>query len=284
MPVKQSAIGWTDYSGNDLNFVAGCTPISAGCQNCYGRAIYERFGLDFGKVTIRPDKLERLARAKFPYPSPKRGAPHCPMAFVCDTGDLFHEAVPADFIADAFAVMSWRKDVIWQVLTKRPERFESVLYGQDGGWYLGGGDYFRNIWIGTTVENQKTANERLPHLLEMAANGWTTFVSVEPMLEPMALSPYLMCEQRAGELKEPRKGTIGGQPYRAARIRPGLDWVIAGGESGPHRRPFDAAWAVALYEQCREAGIPFFYKQGSSLRPGLDDELPGYGRVKEWPA
>jgi protein gp37 len=62
-----------------------------------------------------------------------------------------------------------------------------------------------------------------------------------------------------------------------------IDQVIVGAESGPNRRPFDVAGAQDLYEQCKAAGVPFFYKQGSALRPGQEDDLPGIGKVKEWP-
>jgi len=94
--MKQSAIGWTDFSGGDLNFVTGCTPVSEGCKNCYAKAIYERFGRDFD-VTIHPQNIMALRRHDWPKWSPKRGPGYKPMAFVCDTGDLFHENVSSPF-------------------------------------------------------------------------------------------------------------------------------------------------------------------------------------------
>lgn len=234
--IKPSAIGWTDYSGGDLNFVSGCTPVSEGCQNCYARAIYERFGRDFGKVTVHHGKLLRLSYQQFGR-SVKTSSPR-PMCFVCDTGDLFHEVVPSDFIRDALGIMGRRPDVIWQVLTKRPERLAEFL------------DCFaHNVWMGITAENQRRLDERLPHLAQWPG---TKFISVEPMLEPV---------------------TLGGQH---------VDFVICGAESGPNRRPFDVAWAEALYDECREAGIPFFAKQDSALRPGAPLLIHGK-EVREWP-
>jgi protein gp37 len=254
----QSKIGWTDYSGGDANFVTGCTPISEGCRNCYARAIYERFGKDFSQVDCHPDKLERLAkwtpRESGLHPWKGRFPIKRPMTFVCDTGDLFHEDVPFQFIAEALDVMAAREDVIWQVLTKRPAR---MLQAQRrGGWRRGGwrrAGWPENVWVGATVENQVTADERIPLLLEVPAA--VRFVSVEPMLEPVVLTPWIF----------------------------DIDWVICGAESGPERRGFDTQWAVHLYYQCGEANVPFFYKQGSAVRPGLNAVLPGFGVVQEWP-
>ncbi len=241
----RSAISYVHYSGNDLNFITGCTPVSEGCAHCYARAIYERFGRDFSVVQTHPDKLKRLLTARFDMGGVR------PRCFVCDTSDVFHPAVPADFIVQAFEVMAARKDVDWLVLTKRVDRMVDVLFGEEGNWYLGGGDYIPNVWMGVTAENRRWADERIPILL----GAWSgrTWVSVEPMLGPVNLPAW------------------------------NLSWVVCSAESGPHRRPFDPAWAKALYEQCKAAGIPFYSKQGSGLRPGVPLLIDGK-EVKEFPA
>ena len=250
--VKTSAIGWTDFSGGDLNFVTGCTPVSEGCANCYARRIYERFGRDFSQVTFHEDKLRRLWWKEFPQYSPKRGAPHKPMAFVVDTGDLFHERVWSDEMWWAFDVFARRQDVIWQVLTKRPERMLREVQGWCQSKHIE--TLPANVWLGVSAENQKRADERIPLLLETPASA--RFISVEPMLEAVRLRPEWLAD---------------------------VDWTICGAESGPNRRGFDRCWAFDLYQQCRYEGIPFFYKQGSHLRPGQDTSLPRYGVVQEWP-
>lgn len=278
--MKPSKIGFTDFSAGDLNFVTGCTPVSMGCRECYARRIYERAGRDFSNVVLHPTKLRRLERKRFPEYSPKRGAPHKPMCFVCDTGDLFHEKVPADFIIHAFEVMRYRADVKWLVFTKRMERANSVLFGEEGGFYLGGGDYYGNIRLIVSAENQEWADRRIRELLLywLGPNG----VSVEPMLAPVDLMTWFMpyhcpnCDAKLGQRICPLCGAEGYE-------RTSLDWVICGAESGANRRPFDVAWAEDLYEQCKAAGIPYFFKQGSALRPGQNDELPNYGRIKQWP-
>jgi len=109
-----------------------------------------------------------------------------------------------------------------------------------------------NVWLGVTAENQEMAEKRIPLLLATGAR--VKFVCVEPMLGPVDLVPWL------GE----------------------LDWVICGGESGPKRRKFDLQWPYDLWQECRSAGIPFFYKQGSAFRPGQYDMLWGE-KIKEWP-
>lgn len=254
--MKQSAISWTDYSGGDCNFVTGCTPVSAGCANCYARAIYRRFGKAFDQVQTHAEKLERLARARFPEWTPKRGPGHRPMAFVVDTGDLFHEAVPEDFVRNALDMMAMREDVIWQVLTKRPERMREII---GSGTQIHSGQWVPppNLWLGVTAENQATADERIPILLDTPAT--VRFVSCEPLLED------LDCIQMGMWLRQ------------------GIHWVIVGGESGPKRRLFDPEWAHNLLVVCRAMHTPFFFKQGSALKPGQDDVLPGVGLVKEWP-
>lgn len=254
--MKTSAIGWTDYSGGDLNFVTGCTLVSEGCANCYARRIYERFGRDFAKVTFHEDKITRLLHKRFPEYSPKRGAPHKPMCFVCDTGDLFHESLDRMQMLMAISLFWMRPEIIWLVLTKRPERMLAMARF----WceYCGDDMLPANVWCGVTAENPGRLGERYPFLDLTPAK--TKFLSIEPMLEPMAEAPYMAAALDA------------------------VDWVICGAESGPQRRPFEVQWAVDLYEQCRAAGISFFGKQDSDLYPGKPLVLGDYGVVREWPA
>jgi protein gp37 len=264
--MKPSSIGWCDFSGGNLNFVSGCTPVSEGCANCYAAAIYKRWGKDFSNVVSSDDKLDKLLSIRFPQYSPKRGAPHKPMAFVCDTGDLFHPSVRQLFVSHAFTEMQFRNDVIWIVLTKRPERIRKMLEYKC--------DYpAPNIWLGVTAENQARADERIPILL----NSWpgTKFVSIEPMLEPVDVSAYLTCPMCNGSgWHDDGNCECGGAPS--------LDWVICGAESGPNRRPFEVEWAKELYEQCKEAGVAFYGKQDSGLYPGKPLLIVGE-MIREWP-
>ncbi len=165
-----------------------------------------------------------------------------PLVFVCDMSELFHKKVPGDFILQAINMLGDRPDVTWQILTKRIER---------AAWILSGVKLPVNIWIGVTCENQITIDERLPYLEQVDAA--IRFISVEPMLGPVDL-PQLV----------------------------NVDWVICRAESGPHRRAFSQDWASSIWTQCKQRGIPFFYKQGSARLPGMDDQLQGQW-IKEFP-
>lgn len=266
--MRRSGIGWCDYSGADLNFVIGCQKISEGCANCYGFRWAKRAGRDFAQVITYWDKLNRLWKARWspgdqPY---RRGPGSNPIMFPVDLGDLFHPDVPEEMIMVALDIFAARDDADWIVLTKRPERMLDVT-----NYWL---DYQEleilpsNIWCLVTAENQYWANERVRWLLRIRAA--MRGVSIEPMLEPMAVDRWfnLQSDDKTGQWIE--------------RMGPGLDWVIVGAESGPGRRPFDPAWALDVYRQCQRAGVPFFGKQASGLRPGVPLLLGGR-EVKEWP-
>ena len=117
-----------------------------------------------------------------------------------------------------------------------------------------------NIWFGVDRRRTGHAAERIADLLDIPAA--VRFLSCEPLLGPLDLSEWLLPDRRTR--------TVSTRQTAA-------DWVIAGGESGPQRRPFDPAWACSLRDQCKAADIPFFYKQGSAFRPGQDDLLDGLG-------
>lgn len=286
MSVPRSTIAYTDYSSGDANLVTGCTPVSTGCQNCYARAIYQRFGRDFLHVQTHADKLERLAkwlpRRFVSKREDGQRATHSwrPMCFVCDTGDLFHEAVPFGFIDAAITVMNARTHIDWLILTKRPQRMLQ-WWQQTNGGYLGG-----NLWFGVTAEDQEMADERIPLLLRLPAS--ILWVSVEPMLERMELERYmtLVGPSTAGPWRDclgRRRGGggIGGQTI-STRPSGNIAWIVCGAESGPNRRPFDSGWAADLYEQCQAARVKFFGKQGSALVPGAPLLIHGQV-IHEWP-
>jgi len=219
-------------------------------------------------------------------------------------GDLFHDHVADAKIDDMFGVMAATPHHRYYLLTKRAARMAAwfaaqredrpgfrVMHYPSGAcgaqWPL------RNVWLGVSVENQATADERIPHLLRCpAAVRW---VSAEPLLGPMDLrhvghTPCADCRDALARMAHGKAG---------AR----LDWVVAGGESGPKARPFDLAWARSVRDQCRSAGVPYFLKQlgsawarangrpgyampgaGPADRAGADpSEFPEDLRVRQWP-
>ncbi len=238
--MQKSKIEWLQ-GGKVWNPVTGCDPVSPGCDNCYARRMAQRLRGRCGypedepfKVTLHPERLAEPLKIKKPS-----------YVFVCSMGDLFHEDVPEDYIWRVIET-AWKADHhIFLILTKRPARMLDVL--TRSCWW--NNDTPRNIWLGVSVEDQKTADERIPLLLQIPAAK--RFVSIEPMLGPVDLEPFLVFYDQNGE------------PYASKCKKDGspvIDWVILGGETGPKARPMHSDWARSIREQCMEAGIPFFFK------------------------
>jgi len=248
-----SKIEWTDSTWNPAT---GCTPVSEGCKNCYAARMVERFpkvhGYNerligfgneiesefsprpFSSVSFHPFRLDQPIRWK----KPRR-------VFVCSMGDLFHEDVKEEWINDVFRVMDATPRHTYMILTKQPERMKKFIVGAIDRC---GRMTPENIWLGITAENQATADERIPILLQTPAAK--RFVSVEPMLSRVALFPWL-CHPWFVD------SNIGMEPRR------GIDWVICGTESGPQRRPCNIDWIRFLRDQCMKEKVPFFLKQMS---------------------
>lgn len=250
----RTGIEWTDATWNP---VTGCTKVSEGCDHCYAETIAHRFTgtkaypNGFG-VTLRPERLDQPLRWKRPR-----------KVFVNSMSDLFHKDVPDDYIARVFAVMALAPQHTFQVLTKRPgrmrsllssEHFESDVFLATEGRFEG---YFPwplpNVWLGTSVENQKWADVRIPLLLDTPAA--VRFLSCEPLLGPL---PLCRCDGAAYQVQR--------HPFLVADDCPlhgknRIDWVICGGESGPGARPMHPDWARHLRDDCLTAGIPFHFKQ-----------------------
>lgn len=274
-----TTIEWTDETWNPTT---GCTRASAGCDHCYavpmtrrlagyGNAKYAGLvnpgkGHFNGTVRTHPDALDAPLRWR----RPRR-------VFVNSMSDLFHKDVPFEFVAAVFGVMAECPRHTFQVLTKRPERaaeFFRWVERETGSW-AGGLDAaaefcahrlwksgagvtpdlnrqpwpLPNVWLGTSVEDQDAADERVPHLLRCPAA--VRFLSCEPLLGPVDLDNWLWEEA--------------GPAWAGRNLSPGIDWVIVGGESGPGARPMDPAWAVSLRDQCAAADVPLHFKQWGKL-------------------
>lgn len=288
-----SNIAWTDAS---WNAVTGCSRVSPGCENCYAEALSLRFKrtpfpwtANHAKdnVQLHPDRLTLPLKWK----KPRR-------IFVNSMSDLFHELVPDEFIDQMFAVMALTPHHTYQILTKRPERMRAYLtqittghaYVRERVQDLWCNTYHKpglitwplpNVWLGTSVEDQRRADERLSYLLRTPAA--MRFLSCEPLLGPIDLWPMLAshgrCQSHGNYSPEPDSpcDPCGCWPSRSV-----IDWVIVGGESGPHFRPMNLEWARALRDECAEGGVAYFYKQGSGPRPEMDRLLDGR-RWEEFP-
>ena len=269
-------IEWTDATWNP---VTGCTKVSQGCKNCYAERIWPKVEAAERKRTIFEwEKAPKRAFTDVRIHMDRLTAPlHWAKGkriFVDSMSDLFHEAIPFEFIADVFAVMSCTTRHQYQVLTKRPQRMLEFFAwlkegpldtwgdpdrvdplrvwpqwtpssGNRGGYDNCGPTWpCENVWLGVSAEDQATADERIRLLQKTPAA--VRFLSCEPLLGPMDIARYLIAKN------------IGG-PGEATTY--GIDWVIAGGESGPKARPSHPDWFRSLRDQCAAADVPFFFKQ-----------------------
>lgn len=262
-----TAIAWTDHTFNPW---WGCTRVSPACASCYAETFAHRLGLEvWGKNAERrffgpghwtePIRWNRRAAE-----AGRRELVFCAsMADVFeDRDDLLEER------ARLFALIVSTPHLTWQLLTKRPENVRRMVPSSwlmapattagnllvapvdvaEPGWPA-------NVWIGTTVEDQTRAEERIPFLLEIPAP--VRFLSCEPLLGALDLSRFLWT---------------------------GLGWIIAGGESGNGFRPLDLDFARDLRDQARAAEVPFFFKQVGGRTPTAGgDELDGK-TLKAFPA
>ena len=260
----KSGIEWTEATWNPTT---GCTKVSPGCKFCYAKhqawprlsknpkGVYT--GRKFEDVQWHSERLDQPIR----WTKPR-------MIFVNSMSDLFHDDIPDWFIDRVFAVMAACPKHTFQVLTKRAERMHDYcntpnLYERIHQavwahyWWreIPSAMPFSNVWLGVSVENQETANDRIPWLVDTpAAVKW---LSCEPLLGPVNLFHRNM-----------------------------LNWVVVGGESGKNARPMWSQWAMSLRSQCAEWDVPFFMKQGSQNN-WIDykniESFPGALRVREYP-
>jgi protein gp37 len=161
--------------------------------------------------------------------------------------DVFDEHGPEEERTRLWRLINETPWLDWLMLTKRPQNIVDMLpFIEIGGEKL---PRFDNVWLGTTVESQAAADERIPILL--ATPAAVRFLSVEPQLEEVRI----LCPHCGGNGNDHRAGDGGG----CSGSFP--DWVIVGGESGSKARPFHVEWARSIRDQCRAAGVTFFMKQ-----------------------
>jgi protein gp37 len=243
--MSKTKIEWSQYTWSPIR---GCTPVSAGCDNCYAEKMAKRFKPcktckvirfdcsgklgecdSYFKPTMIPERLNEPLRWKKPR-----------MVFVGSMGDLFHDDISDVFVTKIFQIMAMTPRHTYQILTKRPQRMNKFINNleSDDQWLRFTDELellptLENVWLGVTAENQQTADERIPLLLQTPAA--LRFISCEPLLENIELSPEV----------------IGGYPSseewaRTGPKKPRLDWVIVGGETGPGARECKEGWVQGI--------------------------------------
>ena len=233
--MSKSKIEWTDETWNP---VTGCTKVSAGCKYCYAERQWPRLsapgqpyeGRTFTDVHCHEERLYQPLHWK----RPRR-------VFVNSMSDLFHEDIPDSFIDRIFGVMWEAKEHTFQILTKRAKRMAKYMSRKDLMT-----THLPHVWLGVSAEDQQTANERMPLLLQTPAA--VRFVSLEPLLGPIKLGMEKFI-------------------YEGRTFSTGPDWVIVGGESGPDARPMHPDWVRSIRDECVAGGTPFFFKQWGEWAP-----------------
>lgn len=232
---KDSSIEWTDHTFNPW---WGCTKVSPGCNNCYAETWAKRVGQQlWGASRDRRFFTDKHWSEPLKWNAEAEAQGKRKRVFCASMADVFESRHDLD---------SWRERLWnligatpwlnWLLLTKRPQNIETMV-----PWAAKWPD---NVWIGTTVEDQTRAEERVPLLLKHPAK--CHFLSCEPLIGPVDLSPW-----------------TNGDSKTLHRI----SWVIAGGESGHNARPMLPGWARRLRDQCSEASVPFHFKQWGHWAP-----------------
>lgn len=259
--MNKTPIEYLDYTWNPI--AMRCSPISAGCAHCWHLRMANRMaGMKHFPPEVRAAYAGEgppvLVEHRLGEPLRRKKSARIGTQFM---GDLMHKDIPDDFIFDVLTTIAKCPWHTFQLLIKRPKRMAHL-------WRRAGNKAYPNLWLGVSAENQETADERIPLLLQTPAA--LRFVSCEPMLEKVELD---------------RQVTIGphritGQSVQFPWLNNGwgIDWVICGAETGPGARPMHPDWARSLRDQAREAGVPFFMKQmsGKALIP--DDLM-----IREFP-
>ncbi len=246
-----SNIEWCDHT---LNLWEGCTKLSPACDGCYAEA--ER-AKRFKTVKWGNHPRRRMSPAtrnqchKWQRNAAKFYEEHGrkQRVFVNSLSDIFDNKVPQEWREEHYQQAKDCPDLIFIWLTKRPQNVKKF---SPDDW----GNGYKNVWLGTTVENQQEADRRIPILLDTPAK--LRFLSCEPLLGPVDF-------YKTGDAMP-----MNCHPWRNGPILQGIHWIICGGESGPGARPMHPDWARSLREQCQQAGVPFLFKQWGEWECEID--------------
>ncbi|WP_276200089.1 phage Gp37/Gp68 family protein [Chelatococcus sp. XZ-Ab1] len=225
---SNTKIEWAHHTFNPW---VGCTAVSPACDHCYAESWAKRTGQAHLWKGDRRRTSEANWRLPLKWNRQAEAAGIRFRVFCASLADVFDNQVPQIWRSDLFALIEDTPHLDWLLLTKRPQNIQKMIWPK---WDAG---LTRNIWLGTTAEDQHEANRRIPHLLEAPAA--VRFVSAEPLLGAIDFEPWL----------------------------DRIDWVIVGGESGAGARPMHPHWARSIRDQCEAAGTAFFFKQWGAWVP-----------------
>lgn len=258
---QDSKIEWTHHTANLWH---GCTKVHEGCDNCYAETLSRRWGRDIWgndkpRMYIKSvwndlDKFQKLAAEANEIHSVFVGSMmdifEKPMPVVDSKSNLWEKYNTGHLRETLFDKISLHKfdNLMFLFLTKRPSNINKYI---PTTWKT---HPPKNVMFGTSPVNQETVDKLIPQLLEVKGKH---FLSVEPQLDRVNLSAYL--------------------PY-------GIDWVIQGGESGHHKRPFNLDWAYFMKNQCESYNVPYFFKQIDKIKSIPQDlmirQFPEHAKVE----
>jgi protein gp37 len=267
---ENSSIEWCHHTFNPW---VGCEKVSPGCANCYAEAMMDkRYGkVKWGKDGTRNRTSASNWKQPLKWNREAKDSGERQRVFCASLADVFE---------DREELMPWRRDLFnlvyecqsldWLVLTKRPYHARLFMGGTSGAGYAAWPECFPHVWLGTSVEDQRRADERIPLLLQCPAA--VLFLSCEPLLGPIDLS---CVGPHRWDVLHAWKPDVGPEGVNTDAI----DWVIDGGESGSGARRYDFAWSESLQRQCRDAGVAYFRKQIGSNAGWTDAD----GDWHAWP-
>jgi protein gp37 len=240
--MKNSKIEWTHHTFNPW---WGCVRVSQACKNCYAESFSHRFGHElWGKASDRRFLSDSYWRQPQAWNRRAQEDGKRARVFCASMADVFEDRRDLDSSRERlWELINQTPHLDWLLLTKRPEAVGALVPWKQV-WPA-------NVWLGTTIENEKWARRRAPLLLQYPAA--VRFVSCEPLLGPLNLAPWL--NRKYGH---------------------SIDWVIAGGESGHHSRPTNPEWFETLRDQCREHSVAFHFKQWGNWHPVAANQLNGH--------
>jgi len=239
---KNSSIEWTDHTFNPW---WGCAKVSPACRHCYAEAWAKRVGQDvWGGTAARRFFGEEHWKEPIKWNEEANQEGKRRRVFCASMADVFEDRRDLNPEREKlWGLIAETSSLDWLLLTKRPGGVGEIVPWKN--------DWPKNVWLGTTVENQLWANKRLPLLLKYPAAK--RFLSCEPLLGAIDLSPWTL---------------------KSKSDLFAIDWVIAGGESGHHSRPMLPGWARTLRDQCSRQNIPFHFKQWGHWAPTKKTDNP----------
>ena len=250
---ENSKIEWCHHTFNPW---IGCTKVSPGCANCYAENQDSRWkhtaeGWGKGKPRKRTSEANWKKPLQWNKQAKKEGVRY--RVFCASLADWLDDEIPIEWLVDLLSLIRETPHLDWLLLSKRLENWkerigDAAFYARTNGGDMsmfcewGHGKPPQNVWLGTSVEDQKRADERIPHLISIPAK--VRFLSCEPLLGPVDVFHTAIPERI----------------HQDDGLNGDIHWVIAGGESGPNARPMHPDWVRSLKDQC-EGMASFLFKQ-----------------------